>query len=63
MKIDFSLEQLAVLDRAVQQLPYHVAAPLIAHINQELTKEKRIMETPIDAEGVINPKTHQQNGV
>jgi len=33
-----SLEQLRVIDEAVQQLPFKVAAPLIQHINQELLK-------------------------
>ena len=39
MKIDFSREQLVVLDKALQQLPYYVAAPLINHINALLQNE------------------------
>ena len=48
MKIDFNVEQLSLVDKAIQQLPYHLAAPLIAHINQELAKEKALMDTPIN---------------
>jgi hypothetical protein len=36
--IEFTSDQLATLDKAIQQLPYFVAAPLIAHINRELQK-------------------------
>lgn len=61
MKIDFTFEQLGILDKAIQQLPFYIAAPLIQHINSELEKEKKIMDTPIEEE-VIFPKTHQQNG-
>jgi hypothetical protein len=49
MKIDFTLEQIQVLDRALQQLPYYLAAPLIAHINKEITEQQKTMDTPIDA--------------
>lgn len=63
MKIDFSIEQLSVLDKAIQQLPYYVAAPLIQHINKELAKQKQIMDTPIDESNLVFPKTHQQGGV
>ena len=48
MKIDFTIDQLGILDKAIQQLPYYMAAPLIDHINKELTKEKELMNTPID---------------
>jgi hypothetical protein len=48
MKIDFNIEQLSILDKALQQLPYYLAAPLINHINKELEKEKAIMDTPIN---------------
>jgi hypothetical protein len=62
MQIDFTLEQLGILDKAIQQLPFYVAAPLIAHINAEIQKQQQIMDTPIDEEKVF-PKTHQQNGI
>jgi 16S rRNA A1518/A1519 N6-dimethyltransferase RsmA/KsgA/DIM1 with predicted DNA glycosylase/AP lyase activity len=48
MKLDFTLAQLATLDKAIQQLPYYVAAPLIAHINAELEAQQKIMDTPIE---------------
>jgi hypothetical protein len=32
----FTAEQIAVIDRALQQAPYYVAAPLIAEINRQL---------------------------
>jgi len=50
MQIDFTLDQLAVLDKAIQQLPFYVAAPLIAHINKEIEKQQKIMDTPMSAE-------------
>lgn len=61
MKIDFTFEQLGILDKAIQQLPFYIAAPLIQHINSELEKEKKIMDTPIEEEKIF-PKTHQQGG-
>jgi hypothetical protein len=47
MQIDFSLEQLGHLDRAIQQLPFYIAAPLIEHINKEIRKQQEIMDTPV----------------
>lgn len=61
MKLEFTLEQLGILDKAIQQLPYYMAAPLIASINKQVVEQKEIMDTPISEE-VIFPKTHQQNG-
>lgn len=52
MQIDFTFEQLGVLDKAIQQLPYYLAAPLIAHINKELEKERARMDTPVDVQNV-----------
>ncbi|MEH0065537.1 hypothetical protein V6231_03500 [Escherichia coli] len=38
MKIELSEQQLQVIEEALQQLPYNVAAPLIGHIrNQKQT--------------------------
>lgn len=56
MQIDFTLEQLNVLDRAIQHLPFYVAAPLIDHINKELEKQQRSMDTPLDESQLILPK-------
>lgn len=36
IKLEFSPEQLKLLDKAVQNLPYFQAASLIAHINKQL---------------------------
>jgi hypothetical protein len=68
MNITFTQDQLAIIDKALQQLPYHLAAPLFAHINSEIgkssqsphaeTAKARVMTN----QDVICPKTHQQNG-
>jgi len=50
MQIDFTLEQLSVLDKAIQQLPYYLAAPLVQHINTQLAEQQKIMDTPIELE-------------
>ena len=52
MKLEFTLEQLSILDQALQQLPYGVVAPLIASINNQLAEQKRIMDTPITEETI-----------
>ena len=62
MQIDFTLDQLGILDRAVQQLPYAIAAPLIHHINEQIAQQQKIMNTPIGGGQLVFPKTHQQNG-
>lgn len=51
MQISFSDEQLAVLDKAVQQLPYYLAAPLIAHINAEIAKQQALHDPRRQREG------------
>lgn len=61
MKIDFTLEQLGILDKAIQQLPYHVAAPLIQHINTQISEQQKIMDTPVDESQLIFQNTYQQN--
>jgi len=43
MKIEFNEQQLQVLNAALVELPYRVAAPLIAHINQQI-KEQQALE-------------------
>jgi 16S rRNA A1518/A1519 N6-dimethyltransferase RsmA/KsgA/DIM1 with predicted DNA glycosylase/AP lyase activity len=48
MQIDFTIDQLGILDKAIQQLPYYIAAPLISHINKEIEKQQKIMDTMID---------------
>lgn len=48
MKLDFTLEQIGILDKAIQQLPYYVAAPLISHINKQIAEQQKLMDTPMD---------------
>lgn len=48
MKLEFTLEQLGVLDKAIQQLPYYMAAPLVQTINQQITEQKKFMDTPVE---------------
>jgi hypothetical protein len=43
MKIEFNEQQLQVLSAALVELPYRMAAPLIAHINQQI-KEQQALE-------------------
>jgi 16S rRNA A1518/A1519 N6-dimethyltransferase RsmA/KsgA/DIM1 with predicted DNA glycosylase/AP lyase activity len=44
MQIDFTLEQLAIVDKAIQQLPYYIAAPLIAEINKQIAAQNKEAE-------------------
>lgn len=48
MQIDFTIEQLNILDKAIQQLPYYIASPLISHINKEIEKQQKVMDAPIE---------------
>jgi hypothetical protein len=34
--IHFTQEQLGIIDQALQQLPYKLAAPMIDHVNKEI---------------------------
>lgn len=43
MKIEFNQQQLKVLNEALVELPFRVAAPLIDHINQQI-KEQQALE-------------------
>ena len=45
MKIEFNEQQLQVLNAALVEIPYRVAAPLIAHINQQI-QEQLNLESP-----------------
>lgn len=48
MKLEFTLEQLLLLDRALQQQPYYMAAPLIDSINTQLKQHQEISDVPIN---------------
>lgn len=39
MKLEFTNEQLAILDRALQELPWRVANPLFAEINKQVAAQ------------------------
>lgn len=49
MQIDFTIQELQVLDKALQQMPYYLAAPVIDRINKQLAEQQKIIDTPIDA--------------
>jgi len=39
MKLEFTEQELLVLDKAIQQLPYYLAAPLLKKINEQIQRE------------------------
>ncbi len=39
MKIEFNEQQLGILNAALAEIPYRMAAPLIAHINQQIQEQ------------------------
>ena len=41
MKIEFTTDQLIVLDKALQQMPFYLAAPIIASINKQLAQQQK----------------------
>ena len=47
MQIEFTMEQISILDRALQQMPYGMVAPMIASINKQLADQQKVMDTPI----------------
>lgn len=49
MQLEFTLEQLVILDKAIQQLPYYLAAPLVQHINTQIAEQQKVMDTPVEA--------------
>jgi hypothetical protein len=38
--LTFTLEQLRVIDQAIQNMPYHLAAPIISSINAQLAEQR-----------------------
>jgi hypothetical protein len=40
MKIEFNEQQLQVLNAALAEIPYRMAAPLIQHINQQIQEQQ-----------------------
>lgn len=51
MQIDFTLKELQILDKALQQMPYYLAAPVIASINKQISEQQKIMDTPVEFAG------------
>ena len=55
----FTTEQLVVLDKALQQMPYYMAAPLISHINTQIQagfdKSLDTKDTPSGATIPVDP--------
>lgn len=51
MQIDFTLNELQILDKALQQMPYYLAAPIIANINKQIAEQQRIMDIPVEFAG------------
>lgn len=52
VQITFSQQQLGVLNQALSELPYKIAAPLVWHINAQIQKQfdaKRDVEAPSGA--------------
>ena len=43
IQLEFSEEQLSVLNMAINEIPYKLAAPLVQHINAQL-KDQRMNE-------------------
>ena len=41
MKIEFTTEQLIIIDKALQQMPFYLVAPLIADINKQLKEQQK----------------------
>jgi hypothetical protein len=42
MKIEFNEQQLAILNAAIVELPYRLSAPLINHINQQISEQRAL---------------------
>jgi hypothetical protein len=40
MKIEFNEQQLGILNAALVEIPYRMAAPLIQHINQQIQEQE-----------------------
>lgn len=47
MIFELSMEDLVVLDKALQEMPYRVASPLIKKINEQIVKQQ---ETAVSSE-------------
>lgn len=50
MKLDLTIEQIGILDKALQQMPYGMVAKMIADINIQLAQQQKMMDTPVETE-------------
>jgi|APGre2960657373_1045057.scaffolds.fasta_scaffold17392_3 hypothetical protein len=52
--IELSAQELVIIDKALQQMPYRDAAPLIHSINKQIVKRQseEKTSTPLDENGV-----------
>jgi len=46
MKLEFTEQEMLLLDKAIQQLPYYLAAPLVASINKQMQSATQIDTSP-----------------
>jgi len=53
MKLEFNEQQMAVLNAALVELPFRVAAPVIQHINNQIA-EQRVLEFDARREAAEN---------
>jgi hypothetical protein len=42
MKLEFNEQQLAILNAALVELPFRVAAPVIQHINNQIAEQRAL---------------------
>jgi hypothetical protein len=42
MKLEFTEQQLAVLNAALVELPFRISAPLINHINNQIAQQRAL---------------------
>jgi hypothetical protein len=42
MKLEFNEQQMAVLNAALMELPFRVAAPVIQHINNQIAEQRAL---------------------
>lgn len=41
----FTTEQLVMIDKAIQQMPYYMAAPLLNEINKQIESQRKQIES------------------
>lgn len=46
MKLELTQEQLQIIGAALSEMPYRVAAPMIAEINRQIAEQEKDKEEP-----------------